>query len=68
MAKQFYIKERHNPQFKQPYYVACGQLSKKEAKAAENTIYGYNNMIAFQSKEEYEKAIEKYKADGFNVS
>lgn len=67
MAKEFYIKERHNPQFDKPYYVPCGQLTKKEAREAEDSLYGYNIMIPFPSKDEYEKAIEKYKSDGFNV-
>ena len=48
MAKKFYLKERHNPQFKNPYYVACGQLSKKDAKKKENSLYGDNFMIAYE--------------------
>ncbi len=30
MPKKFYLKERHNPQFKTPYYVQYGQLTKAE--------------------------------------
>lgn len=32
--KKFYIKERHNPQTG-VYYVACGQMSKQQAKSYE---------------------------------
>lgn len=66
--KDFYIKERHNPQIKKPYYIAYGQLTKKEARLAGNTIYGSNTMLSFSSKEEYEKKIEDLKNKGFNVS
>jgi hypothetical protein len=68
MAKQYYIKERSNPQFKKPYYIACGQLSRTQVKAAESTVYGSNNMLPFKTLEEYEAALKKLVADGFNVS
>jgi hypothetical protein len=29
-GKFWYIKERHNPQLDSPYYVALGNISKKE--------------------------------------
>jgi hypothetical protein len=67
MAKKFYLKERHNPQFKNPYYVACGQLTKKDAKAKENSLYGDNFMIAYETEKEYNDAIEKLKANGQRV-
>lgn len=57
--KKWYIKERHNPQFKAPYYVACGQLTKKEAKKKENPIYGSNYMLPFDTEEEYNKELTK---------
>jgi len=67
MAKKFYLKERHNPQFKNPYYVACGQLTKKDAKAKEKSLYGDNFMIAYETEKEYNEAIEKLKANGQRV-
>jgi hypothetical protein len=67
MAKQFYIKERNNPQFKKPYYVAEGQLTKKDAKKKENSLYGDNYMTGYATEQEYKDAIEKLKADGYSV-
>lgn len=58
MAKKFYLKERHNPQLKNPYYFACGQLTKKEAKDKEKTVYGLNIMIAYETEKEYNDAIQ----------
>ncbi len=59
MTKKFYIKERHNPQFKKPYYTAEGQLTKKEASRAEETIYGANVMLSYETEKEYKEAIKK---------
>jgi hypothetical protein len=67
MAKKFYLKERHNPQFKKPYYVPEGQLSKAEARRRENSVYGYNVMLEYETEKEYNEAIAKLKADGYNV-
>lgn len=67
MAKKFYIKERENPQFKKPYYQALGQITKKEAKKHENTVYGWNNVRSYETEDEYNKALDKLKADGFRV-
>jgi hypothetical protein len=64
-GKYWWIKERHNPQFKDPYYVACGQITAKEAKAHENLfLYGTNYMHKFSTKEEYEARIKEL---GLNV-
>ena len=60
MTKLFYIKERHNPQFKKPYYIPCGQLTKAESKKAEKSSYGHNIMFSFQTKEEYEAALKRF--------
>lgn len=67
MAKLFYIRERHNPQMKNPYYVAHGQMTKKEAKNWEKPIYGDNYMQSFVSEQEYNEAIEVIKKEGFSV-
>lgn len=57
----YYIKERHNPQLG-VYFIACGQMTKKAAKAAENAIYGYNVMRSFDTQEEYEAACKEWNA------
>ncbi len=67
MAKQFYIKQRNNPQFDKPYYVAEGQLTKKDAKKKESSLYGNNYMTGYATEQEYKDAIEKLKADGYSV-
>lgn len=67
MPKLFYIKERINPQFKKPYYVAKGQLTKKEAKRLEETLYGYNYVLSFETKEEYIAKITELIKNGFSV-
>lgn len=65
--KFWYIKERHNPQFKQPYYVALGNISKKQAKAYESSIYGDNTVFSFDSEERYREEIKRLKNARFNV-
>ena len=50
--KKWYVKERHNPQLG-IYFVACGQMSKTEAKKHEESLYGANYMLPFDSKKEY---------------
>ena len=65
--KSYYIKERHNPQLENPYYSACGQLSKREAMKKERSLYGFNKMLEYKSLEDYNKAIEKLRAKGFTV-
>lgn len=57
--KYWCIKERHNPQFEQPYYVALGNIPMKEIRAYESPAYGYNNIIKFEDKEEYENQCAK---------
>lgn len=67
MAKQaFWIKERHNPQLG-VYYVACGQMSKTEAKKHEASLYGSNVMHSFATEEEYYTEIDALKAAGERV-
>lgn len=64
---KYYIKERNNGQSK-TYYVAEGQLSKKDAAKKENTLAGTNNMLPFETESEYLAKIEELKLKGFNVS
>lgn len=67
MSKKFYLKERHNPQFGKPYYVAEGQLTKSDAKKKEKPSYGDNYMLSYDTKEEYTAAINKLESAGFIV-
>ena len=68
MSSLYYIKERHNPQFKHPYYSACGKLSKKRAKEIEDgSLYGSNVMRPYETEEAYEQALQKLREQGFYV-
>ena len=63
---QYYIKERHNPQLRNPYYTALGKMSKKEAKKVESSLYGSNYVTGY-SKEEYDQKIAELRAEGLTV-
>ncbi len=65
--QKFYIKERHNPQLG-VYYVRKGQMSRKDAYECTQAVYGHNNMLPFDTEEEYLAKIEELKAAGHNVS
>ena len=65
--KYFWIKERINPQLKASYYVACGQITAKEAKAKESPVYGDTIMHKFPTKEAYEEELSRLRHKGFNV-
>ena len=68
MAKQkFYIKERHNPQLG-VYYVKMGQMSVKEAKANERSIYGTNYMRPYPNEAEYNAAVAQLESEGHKLS
>lgn len=64
---RYYIKERYNPQFRNPYYVALGQLSKRDANKNKKAVYGKNAVLGFDTEEEYNKHLQKLKDDGFSV-
>lgn len=57
--KYWYIKERHNPQFDKPYYVALGNITKDEAIKAGMSLYGYNNILRIDTEQEYRKKIKE---------
>jgi hypothetical protein len=65
---KFYIGERSNPQFKKSYYVTYGQLTKKDAQKKEKCLYGSIFLTSYESEEDYNNAISKLKAEGFNVN
>lgn len=64
--KAFWIKERHNPQLG-VYFVRLGQMSAKEARAGEDSRYGYNYTHKFTTKAAYEAEIERLKSIGKSV-
>ena len=64
--KLFYIGERSNSQFAKSYYVAYGQLTKKEALKKENCV-SVKCLTNYNTKEEYVAAKEKLYNDGFRV-
>ena len=68
MAKKlkYWIKERDNPQLG-TFYVGCGQMTKKNAKASENALYGNNVMIECGSEEEYRSRLDELKQSGERV-
>lgn len=67
-TKKWYIKERHNPQLNNPYYVPQGQLTKKRVKELQNGYsFGYNNYLSFDTEEEYLAEIERLQNAGFRV-
>jgi hypothetical protein len=63
----YWIKERHNPQFDKPYYMAKGQLTKAAAKRMEDSLYGFNVMLEYPTKKAYEEALIDLRSKGFAV-
>lgn len=68
MSKQYYIKERKNPQLKNPYFTAEGQLTKAEVKIKETTSYGRNILRGYDTEEEYKWAIKALIESGYTVT
>lgn len=66
--KKFYIGTRHNPQLAKPYFKKYGQLTKKDAAKKEDCLYGSMSLTAYETEEEYLKAVEKIEAEGFRIS
>lgn len=68
-AKKFYLGWRGNPQLKKGgYYKKFGQLTKDEANKKDRTAYGSMILQAYDTEEEYNKAIEDAKEKGFSVN
>ena len=66
MPKYFWIKERDNLQLG-TYFVAYGQISVKEAREKERSLYGFNYMHKFATNKEYEARIAELRAQGCEV-
>ena len=67
-SKKWYLGARHNPQFKQPYYVAYGQLSVKDALDKEECVYGSMSLTGYDTEYEYKERQEFLKKEGFRVN
>lgn len=67
-GKYYWIKERENPQFKKPYFVACGNITVSRAMKMERASYGSNYMHKFETKLEYDSMLAKLKREGFTVN
>lgn len=65
---KYYIAERHNPQFDKPYYRAKGQMTKADARKAEDCLYGSVYMIEFPNEEAYRAQIKELLSTGFRVN
>lgn len=64
--KPYWIKERRNPQIG-VYFVAEGQLSAREAKGREDTLYGVNIMHRFDTEQAYQARLAELRASGERV-
>lgn len=63
---KFWIKERNNPHLTR-YYVAMGQMTKKAALKHEDTLYGENIMLEFDTVELYWHRISHLRTLGYTV-
>jgi hypothetical protein len=59
--KLYYIGERYNPQFKTPYYVAFGKLTKTEAKRNEQCLYGEMYLNSYEDEQSYNDKLTELK-------
>lgn len=53
---KYWIKLRHNPQLG-TFAIPCGQMTVREAKEKTKTLYGSNEMIPFDTEEEYKEKL-----------
>ncbi len=65
MKKFYWLKERITPQAH--YFVACGQITVKEARDMENPLYGDNIMTRYKTEQEYIDKITELQEAGFSV-
>ena len=63
MSKPYWIKERDNPQLG-VYYVAMGQMSKREAMRKERSLYGSNTMHSYETEQAYLAMLQKLRDSG----
>lgn len=62
-GKFWYIKERVNPQLG-TYYIALGNISVKEAKQKEKSLYGDNYIHKFNNEKEYNDKLDELNKEG----
>ena len=56
--KYYWIKERHNPQLG-TYYTPMGEMSVKDAAKHERSLYGFNVMLRYKTKTEYDARVKE---------
>ena len=63
IVKKFYIKERNNRQAP-IYFVACGQMTRTDARKHERPLAGSNVMHEFDSEKSYNARLAELRAAG----
>lgn len=66
MKKKFWLRQRINPQLG-TYWVLCGQITVKEAKAYEKALYGDNVMHSFTTEAAYNAKIEELRKSNATI-
>lgn len=59
--KYWYIKKRTNPQLG-VYYIAIGNISNNHAKKMEYSVYGWSEMLKYETEESYNNAVAELNA------
>jgi len=62
----YWIKSRYNPQLG-TFFTKMGQMTKKDAKECEKSLYGSNVMLSFKTVEEYEEKIKELTKAGNRI-
>ena len=63
---KFWIRERDNPQLG-VYYVGQGQMSKTAAMKYEQSLYGSNRMLPFDTETEYRAKLAQLQKEGAKI-
>jgi hypothetical protein len=64
---KYYIGERSNPQLEKSYYIAYGQLTKKEAAKKQMSLYGSLYLTSYDNLSSFEEAKSKIIESGFRL-
>lgn len=63
----FYIGRRDNPQFKKPYYLAYGKLTKAAARKKTESMYGSVTLESYSFEMDYRTRVAELLALGYRV-
>jgi len=66
-ANPFWIKQRNAPPQLGTYFVKCGQMSRKDARARTSSLYGSNVMLEFADEASYNAKLNELKASGERI-